>query len=405
MARTKPLPDLTPHVVKKGSVRLTVRPWKHPSGRPYWRFTYTQTDGTPKDITRADKDLAIRLAEAKAIEIHNGIVDLTMLPPEKLRMIRAFLELNPSWSDLERWGAERNAPKLTISEAISRFMAYKVKESAEGLTRHLKLTQADLDCMALEIGGDTLLARVNATQLAEWLDDIDVGAKRRKDYRAACVMLWRWARRQELILVPGELTEPEKLPVPDVKKKEVVRIPTLEETVFMFENVTPAFLPWLAICGFSGVRSGELRAHGKVPLDCSAIKLDRRIIDMPAGISKNRKRRLIPISETLAAWLKACKLPKSGPIIPEPAYNNETARLGNLMDKHFNREEGWPVNCLRHQYGSVRVAETQNLAKVAYEMDNSPNVIKDYYLESLSEDEAAAYLAVLPGTIRVKSHK
>jgi integrase len=385
-------------VVRVGSVKIRVRPWKHPSGRPYWRATYIDAEGRTRDITRADRAEAIEQASRVAREIHNGIIDLSELPPDTIRMVRALLDLSPTWADIERWGAERTTHKITVEEAITRFIKWKVAESGGEKTRHLKLTESDLGCMALEVGGDTPLARIRSTQLAEWLDDLDVGAKRRKDYRAACVMLWRWARRQELIVVLSELTEPEKLPVPDVKKKDTVRIPSLDEVKFMFERVRKPFLPWLAICGFSGVRSGELRAHGKEPLDVSAIKLDRRIIDMPASISKNRKRRLIPISDTLAAWLEECDLPASGPIIPEPPYTEETARLGKLMDQHFHREEGWPANCLRHMFGSVRVAETKNVAAVSLEMDNSPTVIRDHYLEAMTEDDAKEYLSVLPGT-------
>ncbi|MCW1913987.1 hypothetical protein OJ996_10400 [Luteolibacter sp. GHJ8] len=42
------------------------------------------------------------------------------------------------------------------------------------------------------------------------------------------------------------------------------------------------------------------------------------------------------------------------------------------MDDLFHREEGWPPNCLRHLFGSVRVAEIKNIAAVSLEMDNSP---------------------------------
>jgi integrase len=391
--------DGGPKIVKVGQIRMRVRPWKHPSGRGYWRCTYTDQQGTEKDITRAKREDAIEAATIKAREIHNGIVDLSELPPDKIRMVRALLDLNPTWADVERWGAERSLPKLSTREAAERFVAFKVKENSGQLSKHLKSLRNDLFVMASEVGEATPLARVRATALAEWLDDLDVQGKRKKDYRAACVSLWKWARRQEMIIVSGELTEPEKLPVPEVKKADYVRVLSVEELAFLFKHVRLEFLPWLALGAFSGLRSGEMRQWGKDPLDWSMVKFDRKLIDVPPSISKNRRRKLVPISPTLAAWLKECDPPAKGMILREPAYEDETGRLGRLMDEHFGRGEGWPTNCLRHSFGSHMVAKTHDIAKVSLEMDNSPKVIKDHYLEVKTKAEAKEYFNVLPGTL------
>ncbi|WP_264513200.1 tyrosine-type recombinase/integrase [Luteolibacter rhizosphaerae] len=387
-------------------MKIRVRPWQHPTAKKvYWRATYIDSEGRTRDLTRADRAEAIQAASAVARTIHNGMVDLTELPPEKIRMVRAILDLSPTWADVERWGAERRMPKLGVRKAAEQFIAFKEKESSKGLTKHLKSMRSDLFVMAEEMGDETPLARVRATALAEWLDELDVGAKRRKDYRAACVQLWTWARRQELIVVSGEYTEPEKLPMPEVTKKDYVRVLSKEELVFLFKNVRQEFLPWLALGAFSGLRSGEMRAWNKPALDWSMVKLDRGHIDLPASISKTGRRRLVPISPTLAAWLKECKPPKEGPILREPAYEDETGRLGRLLDEHFKREEGWPMNCLRHSYGSHRVAQTQEIGKVAIEMGNSEKIIKDHYLEVRTEEEAEEYFNVLPGTIGEHNRK
>jgi len=402
MARPKTDP-LAPVIVQVGNVRLRVRPWKHPSGRNYWRATYKGSDGRERDITRADREDAIRAAGDKAREIHNGIVDLTTLPQDKIRMIRAFLDLSPTWADLERWGAERASHKISIAAAIERFIAHKLSESADGETKHIKLTRSDLLLMAENVGPETPLARVRASALAEWLDDLEVGPKRKKDYRAACVALWRWAWSQDLIVSTGPKTEPEKLPVPQVRKKDFVRVLSVEELRFLFLHVRREFLPWLALSAFSGIRSGEIRMWGKAPLDWSMVKLDRRKIDLPPSLSKTGRRKLIPISDTLAEWLKELGPPAAGEVIPEPAFNEETSRLGLLLDAHFQREEGWPSNCLRHSFGSNRLAQKPDIAALAIEMDNSPAIIKAHYLEVRSEEEAASYFGVLPGTFGDKT--
>lgn len=388
-----------PKIIKVGAVRMRVRPWRHPSGRDYWRCSYTDPNGVERDITRANRADAIEAATIKAREINNGIVDLSELPLEKIRMVRAFLDLNPSWADLERWGMERRMPKMTTGEVVEKFKAHRIKENNGEESKWMQTQHNDLDTMVTAVGPETPFAHVRATVLAEWLDDLDVQAKRRKDYRATCVQLWKWARRQEMIVVAGEYTEPEKLPVPDVKKKDYVRVLSVEELVFLFQHVRKDFLPWLALSAFSGLRSGEIRQAGKEPLDWAMIKFDRMKIDLPPSLSKTGRRKLIPISPTLEAWLRECNPPKTGPVIPEPAYREETMRLGALMNEKFKRDEGWPINCLRHSFGSHMVAKTQDIAAVSMEMDNSPKVIKDHYLEVRTKAEARSYFRVLPGSI------
>lgn len=383
--------------VKVGQVSMTVRPWRHPSGRDYWRAAYTDGEGRVRHITRASREDAIHAATTKAREIHNGIVDLSELPPDQLRLVRAFLNLSPTWDDLERISALRGDRGLTVSDAITRYMAWKRSEKTKE-TRHLDLTEADLLRMAEAVGPDKPLAAIRASALAKWLDGMPVGPKRKKSYRAACVALWRWARRQDLLPVLGELTEPEKLPVPRVPKKDAVRILSVEELRFLLEKVSPEFLPWLVLSAFSGLRSGEIRHPKKLPLDWSMVHRDRRLIDLPPSLSKTGRRKLLPISDTLAAWLDAIDPPAKGEVIPEQASDHETGRLGALMDAHFQRAEGWPTNCLRHSFGSHRVAETGDIAAVALEMDNSPDIIRRHYLEARTKDQAAAYFGVLPRT-------
>ena len=57
-------------------------------------------------------------------------------------------------------------------------------------------------------------------------------------------------------------------------------------------------IPLLAISAFAGIRSAELAR-----LDWNAVDLDRRLIEIRAGQAKTASRRLVPITDNLAAWL------------------------------------------------------------------------------------------------------
>jgi len=63
--------------------------------------------------------------------------------------------------------------------------------------------------------------------------------------------------------------------------------------------------------------------------------------------------------------------------------------------------EGWPAfgwkhNALRHSFISYRVADIQNVAQVALEAGNSPQMIFKHYRELVRPAEAKAWFAISP---------
>jgi hypothetical protein len=64
-------------------------------------------------------------------------------------------------------------------------------------------------------------------------------------------------------------------------------------------------------------------------------------------------------------------------------------------------EEGWQPflwkhNALRHSFISYRVADIQNVAQVALEAGNSPQMIFQHYRELVRPAEAKAWFAIVP---------
>jgi hypothetical protein len=365
----------------------------HPSGREYWRFRWQDGDGKHHDVTRADRAEAIEEARTKARAIHNGSRDLSKLSNSQVDLCKAFLDLEPTWEDVERLRSSKTRALTTIGDAVEQFKSWKLSGGGE-LTTHLRLTFADLLKLSGQLGEDTPLASITAGQIQGWYESYDVKAKRRRDYRAAAVMLWKWAAKQEILVMNGPYTAADKTPPPKLHRGPV-RILGVEEMRFLLEKVSPEFLPWLVLCGFSGLRAAEVSHFGKPPLTWAMIKLDQGVIEIPAAMSKNRKRKLIPILPTLKAWLETFGKRK-GPVIPCPSSKEETGRLGKLMDEKWDRSEGWSTNVLRHTYGSARVAITKNIGEVSLEMDNSPAVIKEHYLEAMHKEQAEAYFSLLP---------
>ena len=51
---------------------------------------------------------------------------------------------------------------------------------------------------------------------------------------------------------------------------------------------------------------------------------------------------------------------------------------------------------LRHSYGSYRLAQTNNVAEVADEMGNSPDVVRNHYQNLVRPEQVAAYWKIIP---------
>jgi len=121
-------------------------------------------------------------------------------------------------------------------------------------------------------------------------------------------------------------------------------------------------VPLLAISAFSGIRMAELNR-----LDWKAVDLDRRIIEVRAGQAKTASRRVIPISENLAAWLTP--LERKGKIVRAKELQTHVPALARALKIE------WPRNVLRHSFISYRIAVVQSADQVALEAGNSPSII------------------------------
>jgi hypothetical protein len=56
----------------------------------------------------------------------------------------------------------------------------------------------------------------------------------------------------------------------------------------------------------------------------------------------------------------------------------------------------WPNNALRHSYASYRLEQIQDVARVAIEIGNSPQMIVKHYRELVDERDAAAWFSIVP---------
>ncbi len=376
------------------SVRLPLYP--HGKG---WRFAYPDDSvkGGWRYGYRSNKKEAKESAHCKAVEIANGFIDLANLSTNDAKLCREFLNLNPTLEDLERLKNWHQAHDISLSETVTRFAS----ELPKPLSRHHKGVLKTLRELE-EFTENKDIGSVQKDDLTQYLATHDVGATRMNGLRANIVQLFNWAKRESLVDATNGLTVADRIPRKRPPKQKAIRYLSPDEMRFLLTNVREQFLPWIVLCGFSPIRSEELHARlatDKPPLNWSSVKISQGIIEIPAEISKVKKRRIITINETLSLWLKYLNPPLEGQIVPSAPNAKETGRLGKIMNKEFNRSEGWPKNSLRHTFLTFQAALTKDLPAIAFEAGTSVQKLNSNYVEATHENEAKKFFELNPSDV------
>jgi hypothetical protein len=103
----------------------------------------------------------------------------------------------------------------------------------------------------------------------------------------------------------------------------------------------------------------------------------------------------VPITENLAEWLKDVRQ-KEGPVWGQSLpylfeLQRDTAKDAGVVWKH---------NALRHSFISYRVASIKNVAEVALEAGNSPDIIFQHYRELVTGQTAKEWFGITPASVK-----
>ncbi len=118
---------------------------------------------------------------------------------------------------------------------------------------------------------------------------------------------------------------------------------------------------YIAIAAFAGLRRAEIYR-----LEWKEVNLIRGYITVAVDKAKTQARRLVPIAPNLRGWLEAVPVKEGLVVDYDPGYVSSVFRAAGIKEKR---------NALRHSYISYRVADIQDVNKVALEAGNSPEVI------------------------------
>jgi len=217
----------------------------------------------------------------------------------------------------------------------------------------------------------------------------DFSAKTRNHYRTAVRQFLQWSVRKDYLPMTHRLGEADGLR-PEHANTAEVKFYTPRELAALLASADDTLRPLIAIGGLAGLRRSEL-----LHLDWADVWRVPKHIEITAGKSKTRQRRLVEICPALAAWL-------------EPFRTLTTGKLWNLHQTKFQRDSielckeaavTRKANGLRHSFCSYHFALHANENLTAQQAGNSPVMIHAHYKGLATKAEAEKWFQVAPNKI------
>ncbi|MGE3309082.1 MAG: tyrosine recombinase XerC [Limisphaerales bacterium] len=227
------------------------------------------------------------------------------------------------------------------------------------------------------------LGDLTPDRIRDWLDHETGGARNYNNNFAAVRTLVRYCIGRRWLTKDCDLLD-------GIGKRKAeasgISIWTPDEMIALLSNCPSRAISAMAICAFSGLRNAEV-----LRLDWREIRRVEGFVEVPAIKAKTASRRLAPCPPNLAAWLNP-HAKAEGLVWPA----NEATLHEDFRRAATAAGLGWRDNALRHSFISYRVAEIQDVARVALEAGNSPAMIFGNYREVVRPADAKRWFAIAP---------
>lgn len=322
----------------------------------------------------------VRLRNAKDAEARA----MAMMTEAKAGKVERWVK-EEEWMEFLQWKAKKQAPALIPALVDSLIVARKSRGVTPATVRELTST---LTPFATDFPG--CIRTLDRPSVLGWLDGRGVSPRRWNNMRNAIVALHRHARADGLL--PAELTPVERIPKKKLKTNVCTYSP--QELERLLCAVSREWLPFFIFGAFCGLRPEEIspdqRNGGWKPgLRWENVLWNKRIVDVPPEVAKDRRRRFAPLTPAALAFLSDRK-GESGPVVPLKAMHKYRA--------HWSQQSKvpWKKDGLRHSFASYRLALTKDLAALSLEMGNSPAMIHRHYLDHKHGREARDWFAIRP---------
>jgi integrase len=394
-----------PIVVKRGSSVVKIYRDRKPTGT-YYRVAY-HIGGKRHRLHFNDLIKATNEAEAKASQLSRGDIDAAQLTGRDRLVYGRAVEA------IKEHGAPLDAVALEYSEARKLLDGVSLIDAARFYSRHhgrgiTRKSVADaVDGMIatktakgvsavyladlryrLGVFREAFHCDVNALtpdDLKAFFESRSAGlsARSHNNFLRTVRTFLRFAQNHGWLSKEADLlARVEKRS----EKPNPVEIFTPAQLAALLKKASAEIAPCLALGAFAGLRAEEI-----LRLDWADVEKRPGFIEVAAHKAKTATRRIVPISDNLARWLAIA--PRRGECVwPHSKAWFFEAMRSVASDANIK----WKQNALRHSFISYRLAEIQDVNRVALEAGTSAQMIFRHYRELATPDQARTWFSIAP---------
>ena len=396
-----------PIVVKRGSSVVKIYRDRKPTGT-YYRVAY-HIGGKRHRLHFNDLERATSEAEAKASQLSRGDVDAAQLTgKDRLVYGRAIEAIKEHGLPLDSVAFEYNeARKLLNGVSLIDAARFYSRHHGEGITRKPVADAVDAMIAAKTAKGVSVVYRADLIyRLGTFKEAFhcDVNALTPEDvktfFESRLAGLSPRSHNNFLRTIRtflgfaqnhGWLSKEADLLARVEKRSEKatpVEIFTPAQLAALLKHASPEFAPCLALGAFAGLRSEEI-----LRLDWSDVERRPGFIEVAAHKAKTAARRIVPLSDNLVRWL-AIAPRNAARLWPQ----SKDCFFHAMRDTAADAKIKWAQNALRHSFISYRLAEIQDVNRIALEAGNSPQMIFRHYRELATPEQARTWFSIGPAT-------
>ena len=392
-----------PIVIRRGSCAVKIYRDRKPTGT-YYRVAY-HIGGKRHRLHHNDLEKAIAEAEAKAAQLSRGDVDAAQLNGrDRLVYGRALDAVKQFDVPLDAVAIEYSqARKLLDGASLVDAARFYSRHQGSGIKRKTVAAAVDEMIEAKKAKGVSELyladlryrlgtfkqafhCNVNALvpdDVAQFLAALRLAPRSYNNFLWALRTFFRYAQKQDWLSKEANLLARVET---RTEKKAPVEIFTPEQLAALLKHSQAQLQLCVALGAFAGVRAEEI-----LRLDWLDIERRPGFIEVAAHKAKTASRRIVPISDNLAKWL-ALAPRTEGRIWP----HSKAWFFEAIRDAASAAKVTWKQNALRHSFISYRLAEIQDVNRVALEAGTSPKMIDRHYRELVTPAQAATWFAIAP---------
>jgi integrase len=394
-----------PIVVKRGSSEVKIYRDRKPEGT-YYRVVYYLGSKRHR-LNFSDLQEATEEAEAKASQLSRGDMDAVQLSgKDRLEYGRAKDALKDFALPLDSVAIEYSeARRLLDGVPLLDAARFYARHHGKGIKRKTVALAVDemierkttkgvsklyLDDLRYRLGVfkeafHCDLCAITPDDVQRFCDGLKLSPRSHNNFLCALRTFFRFAQKHDWLSKEVDLLS-------RVEKRNgkptPVEIFTPSELAVLLKHASPQVATCIALSAFAGLRAEEI-----LRLEWADVERRPGFIEVAAHKAKTATRRIVPISENLAHWLAIA------PCNAERVWPHSKAWFFEALR---NAAQGakikWKQNALRHSFISYRLAEIQDVNRVALEAGNSTQMIFRHYRELATPQQAKTWFAIVPET-------